>query len=282
MNAAADNELLFEKHYYSFGMELGGVWQTKMSNLPNNDYSYNGKELVSEMDAVFMIYGKRMYRPNLGRFISTDPISLKFPFVSTYNYAENEPVAHIDLWGLQKYRFDRSNIVDKKGIIQDVTDEQAESSLQGALVRLSFQILDLSGLNTLDNEISDLVNGEGSITNTFLAANAIVVPAKPVGGVYRLRNENGTVVRTGRTNNLDVRKQQHANSSETGDLDFDEAFRTDNYKEQRGLEKIIYDENPQAKVENGGLNKIKPISDKNVNKVDYMEAAKDFLERFFK
>ena len=33
--------------------------------------------------------------------MGVDPISEKFPHVSTYNYAENEPIGHIDLWGLQ-------------------------------------------------------------------------------------------------------------------------------------------------------------------------------------
>ena len=32
-----------------------------------------------------------------------DPISDQFPWVSTFNYAENEPVANIDLHGLQKF-----------------------------------------------------------------------------------------------------------------------------------------------------------------------------------
>jgi len=32
-----------------------------------------------------------------------DPIADQFAWVSTYNYAENEPVRHIDLHGLQKY-----------------------------------------------------------------------------------------------------------------------------------------------------------------------------------
>ena len=31
-----------------------------------------------------------------------DPVIEKFPWVTPYNYAENEPVGHIDLWGLQK------------------------------------------------------------------------------------------------------------------------------------------------------------------------------------
>lgn len=30
-----------------------------------------------------------------------DPIADEFAFVSGFNYAENNPVMHIDLWGLQ-------------------------------------------------------------------------------------------------------------------------------------------------------------------------------------
>ena len=33
-----------------------------------------------------------------------DPISDQFQHVSTYNYAENEPVGSIDLWGLQRLK----------------------------------------------------------------------------------------------------------------------------------------------------------------------------------
>ena len=46
-------------------------------------------------------YGARMYDPALGRFTGIDPIADQFPHVSPYNYAENEPVANIDLHGLQ-------------------------------------------------------------------------------------------------------------------------------------------------------------------------------------
>jgi hypothetical protein len=45
-----------------------------------------------------------MYDPQLGRFPSLDPIAEKFAHVSPYNYAENEPVGSIDLWGLQRWR----------------------------------------------------------------------------------------------------------------------------------------------------------------------------------
>ena len=41
--------------------------------------------------------------PAVGRFTGVDPLSDRFSHVSSYNYAENEPIGHIDLWGLQKY-----------------------------------------------------------------------------------------------------------------------------------------------------------------------------------
>jgi RHS repeat-associated protein len=67
-------------------------------------YRYNGKELSPETG--LYAYGFRYYDPTIGRFTGVDPISDQFPHVSTYNYAENEPIAHIDLHGLQKVKPD--------------------------------------------------------------------------------------------------------------------------------------------------------------------------------
>lgn len=49
-----------------------------------------------------MDYGARWYDPAVGRFTGIDPLAEKFNWVNPYNYAENEPIANIDLWGLQK------------------------------------------------------------------------------------------------------------------------------------------------------------------------------------
>jgi len=37
----------------------------------------------------------------VGRFTGVDPISDQFAHLSTYNYASNDPILNIDLWGLQ-------------------------------------------------------------------------------------------------------------------------------------------------------------------------------------
>ncbi len=68
-----------------------------------NKYRYNGKEFIEDFDIGLYDYGARWYDPRIGRFMGVDPIAEKYAYVTTFNYAENEPVAHIDLWGLQKW-----------------------------------------------------------------------------------------------------------------------------------------------------------------------------------
>lgn len=50
-------------------------------------YGFNGKENDDETGT--QDYGMRIYNPNLGRFLSVDPISKNFPWNSTYAFAEN-------------------------------------------------------------------------------------------------------------------------------------------------------------------------------------------------
>jgi RHS repeat-associated protein len=62
-------------------------------------FRYNGKEL--HKGSRLLDYGFRYYSAEIGRFTGVDPIADQFPHVTTYNYAENEPIGNIDLWGLQ-------------------------------------------------------------------------------------------------------------------------------------------------------------------------------------
>ncbi|MDV7396757.1 RHS repeat-associated core domain-containing protein, partial [Arthrospira platensis SPKY1] len=71
---------------------------------PVNKYLYNGKELNDEEGVGLYDYGARWYDAAYGRFVGVDPIAEEFPWVNGFNYAENEPVANVDLHGLQKVR----------------------------------------------------------------------------------------------------------------------------------------------------------------------------------
>jgi RHS repeat-associated protein len=71
-------------------------------------YAYNGKELVEGIG--LYDYGFRYYDPVIGRFTGVDPIADKFPHLSTYNYASNNPISNFDLWGLQGVDFNTSEV----------------------------------------------------------------------------------------------------------------------------------------------------------------------------
>ena len=97
-------EVLERNLYYPFGAVLEGTWNSETDPLHN--YRYNGKEWHGEAELGWLDFGFRYYDPAIGRFPSVDPIADQFAFVSPFNYAENEPVGHIDLWGLQKAKKD--------------------------------------------------------------------------------------------------------------------------------------------------------------------------------
>jgi RHS repeat-associated protein len=93
-------EITLEAHYYPFGMGHLGPWYESVS--PENKYLYNGKELNDEEGVGLYDFGFRWYDAAYGRFVGVDPIAEEFPWVNGFNYAENEPVANVDLHGLQR------------------------------------------------------------------------------------------------------------------------------------------------------------------------------------
>jgi RHS repeat-associated protein len=78
----------------------------RMYNLAAYRFGFNGKENVNEAIGMgrWQDYGARMYRPDLARFFSPDPIiekEQKYAELSTYQFASNTPIMAIDLDGLE-------------------------------------------------------------------------------------------------------------------------------------------------------------------------------------
>lgn len=113
----ANSEVLQRHFYYSFGMEMQGAWVQPTA--PENQYQYNGKEMNENLGLDWYEYGARMYDAAIGRFTGVDPIADQYAFVTVYNYAENEPIGHIDLWGLQQATADFSGAKLEKSEYND-------------------------------------------------------------------------------------------------------------------------------------------------------------------
>ncbi len=86
--------------YYAFGMQMPG---RKLSG--GYRFGFNGKENDNEVkgEGNQQDYGMRIYDPRLGRFLSIDPLTGKFPFYTPYQYAGNSPIRFIDLDGAETY-----------------------------------------------------------------------------------------------------------------------------------------------------------------------------------
>jgi RHS repeat-associated protein len=88
--------------YYPFGMlEPGRSYQ--LASDSSYRFAFNGKEKLNEAygPGNAYDYGMRMYDPRVGRFMSTDPLFKKYPGLTPYQFASLNPIANIDLDGLE-------------------------------------------------------------------------------------------------------------------------------------------------------------------------------------
>jgi|GEM_PF-6386117 len=82
-----------ESHYYPFGMPIEGPWYERKEK---NDYLYNGKEYNTDLGLNWSDYGARFYDPEIGRFMTVDPMAGLYESYSPYHYVYNNPISYID------------------------------------------------------------------------------------------------------------------------------------------------------------------------------------------
>ena len=82
---------------YPFGLAMPG--RSSNSANPNDDYKFTGYEKDDEAGLDLYHAGNRGYDPVLGRFMQIDRYYYKYPSMSTYQYAANNPVYFIDVNG---------------------------------------------------------------------------------------------------------------------------------------------------------------------------------------
>ena len=76
-------------------------------------YGFNGKENDNDVkgEGNQQDYGMRIYDPRLGRFLSVDPLTTKYPELTPYQFASNTPIQAVDLDGGEaKYVYGSFNI----------------------------------------------------------------------------------------------------------------------------------------------------------------------------
>ncbi|MFY0598990.1 MAG: hypothetical protein JXR03_04925 [Cyclobacteriaceae bacterium] len=95
--------------YYPFGLEQPGVRAGNLTaSNTNYRYGFNGKEKDTNGEwgsQAHYDYGFRIYNPQIGKFLSVDPLTGSYPMLTPYQFASNRPIDGIDLDGLEYLRY---------------------------------------------------------------------------------------------------------------------------------------------------------------------------------
>lgn len=90
-------ELIALRDYYAFGKS----WLKPNSPATSDLSRFNGKEEQTVGDAGLLDFGARFYHPDLGRWLTQDPLAQQYAGVSPYNFCLNNPIRYTDPFGLE-------------------------------------------------------------------------------------------------------------------------------------------------------------------------------------
>jgi RHS repeat-associated protein len=121
--------------YYAFGM---GIKEREWSDSTfSYRFGFNGKEQDNEVSGEGNSYdfGARIYDSRLGRWMSTDPLQVKYPNYTPYNFAINSPLIFVDYNGEDIYLTVNDGQINEAGeyvvktkvVLKIVTDEINET-----------------------------------------------------------------------------------------------------------------------------------------------------------
>jgi len=137
--ADAESGVIYEEVIYPYGLgaESGGGPKA------GADYSFTTKERDGETGLIY--FGARYYSPDLGRWISPDPLFLQRPEATTkeasssnlYMYVRNNPVNLIDPFGLEAWSIKNR---------WDAEQVQAYSSFMGGFISSYDEEIDCADL----------------------------------------------------------------------------------------------------------------------------------------
>ena len=101
-------EIISGQDYYAFGMLMPG----RSFSSGGYRFGFNGKENDNEVkgDGNQQDYGFRIYDPRLGKFLSVDPLTKKYPWYTPYHFAGINRYSLL-IWTVAKKRYKSS----KKG-----------------------------------------------------------------------------------------------------------------------------------------------------------------------
>jgi RHS repeat-associated protein len=118
-------------------------------------YGFNGKERDKNMSSLTAYdYGFRIYNPALGRFLSVDPLTSSYPQYSPYHFAGNNPIANVDLDGLEPKAV-VAKAAEYQGTIYEWGGKNPIGRWKAVYPKLQTQIRNIIQQNGFDGHLDD-------------------------------------------------------------------------------------------------------------------------------
>jgi RHS repeat-associated protein len=161
--------------YYAFGGLMPGRTYTGSGNYR---YGFNGKENDNEVKGVGneQDYGMRIYDPRVGKFLSVDPLTGKYPELTPYQFASNTPIQASDLDGLEA-NFENGKLKVQEHKADDPIDQAVTKGISNVGIFAYNGLIDaaeyLSNINPVYNlatkgaGIKKVLNGAKNSFNKF-------------------------------------------------------------------------------------------------------------------
>jgi RHS repeat-associated protein len=143
-----------EQEYYPFG-------ETSFGSYGKKRYQYVGKERDDESGMYY--YGARYYSPWIARFISVDPLAAKYPNLSGYLYAYNNPIKMNDPTGMEAENAQSGGGADNMG-----GDAKGDTSTKG------------ESKNVTSTTSTDSKTGETATTHEYKDGGKVIDSGKDV------------------------------------------------------------------------------------------------------
>jgi RHS repeat-associated protein len=158
--------------YYPFGLEMKG-------RTYSNDkyrYGFNGMEKDKEFNETYTTEF-RQYDPRIGRWLSVDPLTRKFPDQSPYTAFNNNPIFYIDPTGLKPSNNgpgDKPDKIINVFVAKTKTnrDDALEASYKEAKkfegLGLGLKVLEVESISDLNGQLSKLKEDGYTINNLII------------------------------------------------------------------------------------------------------------------
>jgi len=150
-------EILMSADYQTYG----GAIEDRQFASESYRYGFNGKEKDDEGmggGGSTYDYGFRIYNPQIGKFLSVDPLAPQYPWYTPYQYAGNKPIWAIDRDGLEE---DNSLANDNCADDEQCSDGNNQISTDGSVCGVHSGTSTV-GVQTNWNPIYKL-NGTGNV-----------------------------------------------------------------------------------------------------------------------